>query len=196
MTPIVLVLGVLLVTAIGCSRADAPNPTARSTPSTETKQTQGSPSSQERPFEYQGIKSGMSKSEVRKSLDLDAVAGALKAKYGLGETIDAIVADIFRSGLHAETVKRLKGKDFRLVFFFTDQDLLWRLDVYVDKPADPARQLALDKAVRSRFKDYLIAEESSTSRYGTTYFYRATMIDSALLKPAVERYTAQYMEKM
>jgi hypothetical protein len=154
---------------------------------------------QDRAFDFHGIKSGMTRSEVRTYLDLDSAAAKRKAEFpGLygQKTMDDMVGLIFAGPVASEDIKRFADKQFRLVLYFTDDQRLWRLDVYFTKPDDPAKLIALGKAVAIRFKDFSVREESETSRYGTQQFYRVIMLDQSVLDPAVTRYVDQYLKKM
>jgi hypothetical protein len=149
-------------------------------------------------FEYSGIKSGMTKTDLISFLDVNGIAQNKKATYpGLYRTKDLneIVSELLEAGIFGQETKALNGKKVKLYFYFTDKELLWRLDVIVHKPSDPARALALERAVNARFKGYRIHEESASGQHGTNY-YRVVMIDNAILNEAVERYTSEFMDKM
>jgi hypothetical protein len=151
-------------------------------------------------FEYYGVKSGMSKKEIREFLDLDSIARADKAKFSRSyenKSIDEMVDEQIKSKIFSERTKALSGKKVGLRFLFTDEGLLWRLDVYVNKPHDPAERIALDNAIKMRFKNYSIQEESSTNQYdGTIEFYRIVMTDDNVLSEAVKRYVIKFLAEM
>lgn len=151
-------------------------------------------------FEYYGIKGGMTKELIRKQLDLDLVVAGMKSKYPSlfgDKTNDEIVDDILERGLETSLSNQFAGKVFgRLKFLFTDQQTLWRLDVIFPKPDDPAKILAMDRALKTKFSAYSIKEESTTSQYGTSYTYRVIMIDDKALEGAVQRYADDFLKKM
>lgn len=149
--------------------------------------------------EYLGIKSGMTKAEVTSFLDLNSVAQAensrLSALYS-DKSVNEVAAQLLEEGVYTRQTKVLSGKDLQLRLYFTDKGLLWRLDIYIGKPDDPAKRIGLDKAVIARFKGHSINEESSPTRYGTDEYYRVVMTDNAVLSEVVERYMSEFLSKM
>jgi hypothetical protein len=159
----------------------------------------GAAFAEDKPFDFHGIKSGMTRSELRVHLDLDSVAREKMTEDEIlyrGKSIDDVVKDLFDGGISAYQVKRLSDREFHLDFYFSDDDRLWRLDVYFYKPSDPAKGIALRQAVQTRFKGFSIKEESATSRYGTREYYRVIMVDQNVLNPAVKRYVDEYLKRM
>jgi hypothetical protein len=151
-------------------------------------------------FEYFGIKSGMTRDEIKKHLNLADVAeskrGELSSLYG-DKTNEEIIREILEEGLVTFYSAKFSSKAFsKLNFYFTDKETLWRLDVSFGKPEDPPRVIALESALKQRFKGHTMKEESSTSQYGTSHTYRIIMIDDNILNPAVQRYRDDYLKKM
>lgn len=125
-------------------------------------------------FDFYGIKSGMTFSELSKYLDYEEHP-FFHHLYICDE----------------ENHKFLYKKEFNsLDLFFTDKKILWKLIVNFEIPDDPIQKSGLEKALREKYKEHSIKENYE-------YFcYQLIMIDNEIETKAIEKYKNSIMDKI
>ena len=131
-------------------------------------------------FTYRCIESGMTKDEYH-----EACNTALILSNGGNYTKEDIEADLHFGYDYAGS--SLAGKSNRGSLFWTEDGLLWRIQLRYTVPDDILEKLALREALGKKFRDTEIQESSSTSSRSTTSFYTIVLMDDAVADPAIKK---------
>ena len=137
-------------------------------------------------FEFHEIKSGMTKVEIIKNFRLEEAAQAAKKKHPYlhaDHTVDELVEKMVSEGikpyeLDQAGVELLKSNAlYKVRPYFTESDVLWRVDLLYRTQYDILKNIALEDALQSHFKSEEIVKENETSKYGSNSFFRVTLVD-------------------
>jgi len=147
-------------------------------------------------FEFHGIKSGMTKEEIRDAWDLEKAAKNSLARnpdFYKDYTVEKMIDWQLNKFIRAEDIEKFSGKVWNAVtFFFDDREKLWRLDVFFRSPSLILEVVALKRVMEERFDTYK-GDPSST---GATEKYTATLLDAKLSIESVERISEDYRSRM
>ena len=157
-------------------------------------------------FEYHGIKSGMSKSELIEYLKLKEIARNKQRELGYfaKKSMDDVLNFIFSIGVHQRDLEevnhpKLSNKKFTVIFpIFTDDDILYCIHIRYAIPTDPLEVTALKKALDESFPEISI-EKKLDEAFGRSY-YSVLMIDEKIATESIKQKTitpaSEYMTIM
>lgn len=130
-------------------------------------------------FSYRCIESGMTKSEYHEACNTAVILGN-KGSY----TKEEVETDLHYG--YDYSGSPFAEKSNRGTLSWTEDGLLWRVQLKYSVPDDILKGLALRKTLNDKFVEE-IQESSSSSSYGTSNYYTIVLVDSAISDPAIEK---------
>ena len=153
--------------------------------------------------EFHGLKAGMTKAEVKEYLELDKYLDIYNADYSYSEsTLD----DLYTDSLKSYYFDKLGHKDisnkrfFAINLFFTDENILWKIQITFNMPSDTLSEIALRNVIGNNFPDANIEEKSGSEYIGSTSFpyhhFYVIMADEEIAKSAINKLESKFEKEM
>ncbi len=154
--------------------------------------------------EFHGLKAGMTKAEVTEYLELDKYLDIYKKENSYSSI--ATTDGLYKYGFKFDIINKLGHKDLsnkkfsNIKLSFTDDDILWKIQIIFNMPADVLSKIALGNVIRNNFPDANIEEKSSTESIGS-FSYSVTslyviMSDKEITNSAINKLESMYEKKM
>ncbi len=144
--------------------------------------------------EFHGLKAGMTKSEVREYLQLDKYLSFLQTKF-VSRYNNTTVEDLYSMDIKRFFLRKIKLKDFssrkkfsHFLMSFTEDGILWRIQIAFNVPKDILKYLALRGAVKNNFPDANIEEKDD-------YIY-VIMADKEISESAISKLKIKFEKEM
>jgi hypothetical protein len=131
-------------------------------------------------FEYRCLKGGMSKAEFHTACNTAQILSN-HGDYSKSDIEESLHYGFDYSG------SSLDGKRNYISLFWTEDDLLWRVQIRYTKSDDILRGIAKMQAIAETFPNEEIQESSSSNSYGTTEYMSIVLVDHAVSNAAQQK---------
>ncbi|MBT9545723.1 MAG: hypothetical protein IV090_10080 [Candidatus Sericytochromatia bacterium] len=155
---------------------------------------------------YYGLKTGMSKDAATKYLCVDQLAAKNKKEFSAlysDKSIDSLINMLFNEGIFQSDIEKncsgtdLIDKQFLQVYLdFTSDNILWKITLSYQKPADVLQAIALKQALDQYFAGHKVVEESVTDKYGTRTYFIASIVDDKISAGEINKQKSIFLKKL
>ena len=131
-------------------------------------------------FEYRCVKGGMTKAEFHAACNTAQILSN-KGDYSKSDIEEGLHYGFDYSG------SPLEGKSNYASLFWTEDDLLWRIQIRYTKSDDILRGIAQMQAISETFPNIEIQESTERSSYGSTDYMTVVLVDQAVASAAQKK---------
>jgi hypothetical protein len=140
-------------------------------------------------FEYRCLKGGMTKAEFHAACNTAQILSN-KGDYSKSEIEELLHYGFDYSG------SPLEGKENYASLFWTEDDLLWRIQIRYTKSDDILRGIAQMQAISETFPNIEIKESRESSTYGSTDYMTVVLVDQAVASAAQNKIKQEILPSM